>query len=373
MATNPDTYRGCLLGLAVGDALGVTVDRKSYEQICRDYGPAGLLGYDLVNGFAEISSYTQVAAFACNGLLVGVAKGRIAPADCLQNIAQALKEWARAQHLPGAPEKRSCWLYHVKEMRQRKCMDARTLDSLTRELTGSMEQPANQGMGPGTLTAAVAVGMFFLPDRIPVQQIGRLGAQAVALTHGDAMTFLSGAVLAYAIAGILQEPELAMEEQFLQAAAAVKTQFGRRYPQADALEKMVEKTVALAGNPQISRVKAMETIGCDTAAQVLTGAMYAVLAGGGDFDAALITAVNHSGKSAAVGAVTGALLGAKLGESALPEFYLECLPCADVLRELASDLDNSGPKGWRSRLFDDDWDRKYGQGLPVSRQGWAEI
>jgi len=372
MATNPDAYKGCLLGLAVGDALGVTVDRKTYDQICRDYGPAGLLGYDLVNGFAEISSYTQVAAYACNGLLVGVAKGRIAPADCLQHITQALKEWARAQHLPGAPEKRSCWLYYVPEMRQRKCMDARTLDSLTRELIGTMEKPINQGMGPGTLPAAVAVGMFFLPDRIPVQEIGRLGAQVVALTHGDVMTFLSGAVLAYAVAGILQEPEVAMEAQFLQAAAAVRSQFGRRYPQAAALEKLVEKAVALAAKPEISHAKAMEMLACDTAAQVLAGAMYAVLAGG-DFDASLIIAVNHSGKSAAVGAITGALLGARLGESALPEFYLDCLPCADVLMELAADMDNSGPKGWRSRLFDDDWDRKYSQGMPVVHQGWEEI
>ena len=49
-------YRGCLLGLAVGDAMGYTVDKKSWEEICQDYGPNGLMGYDLVNGYADATS-----------------------------------------------------------------------------------------------------------------------------------------------------------------------------------------------------------------------------------------------------------------------------------------------------------------------------
>ena len=60
------SYRGCLLGLAVGDAMGYTVDDRSLEQIRTDYGPEGLLGYDLVNGYADVSSYTQLAARICN-------------------------------------------------------------------------------------------------------------------------------------------------------------------------------------------------------------------------------------------------------------------------------------------------------------------
>ena len=43
-------YRGCLLGMAVGDAMGYTVDSRSWQEIQEDYGPNGLLGYDLCNG-----------------------------------------------------------------------------------------------------------------------------------------------------------------------------------------------------------------------------------------------------------------------------------------------------------------------------------
>ena len=103
----------------------------------------------------------------------------------------------------------------------------------------------------------------------------------------------------------------------------------------------------------------MEKLRGESAPQVLAGAIYSVLVSGGDFDRAMIAAVNHSGRSAAVGAITGALLGAKLGEESLPEFYMECLEPAEVLRELADDLEGGCPMVQGNRLFDLDWDRKY--------------
>ena len=43
MDAKQSAFRGCLLGLAVGDAMGCTVDGRSLEQIRQDYGPNGLL------------------------------------------------------------------------------------------------------------------------------------------------------------------------------------------------------------------------------------------------------------------------------------------------------------------------------------------
>ena len=70
MEQNKHTYQGCLLGLAVGDAMGFTIDDKTWEEIQQAYGPNGLLGYDLQeHDYAQTSSYTQLTAFLCNGLL----------------------------------------------------------------------------------------------------------------------------------------------------------------------------------------------------------------------------------------------------------------------------------------------------------------
>lgn len=370
MDTNPAVFKGCLLGLAVGDAMGAPVDGKRYQEICQMYGPAGLLGYDSANGLAEITSYSQVAFFAANGLLAGAARGKNSADDLLRYITVALKEWAQVQHLPGAPDQRSCWLCHVPQIRRRRCMDPRTLDALTRNVLGTPEAPANQGAGPGTLTAVIPGALFFQPERMDFWDIGLLGARTVALTHGDPMAYLSGAALAYTVAGIVHDPQCPMEDQFLHAAQAVAAQFAGT--PAAKLQMRIQEAVTLAKNPRIPPVQAMEQLECSTAAQVLAGAAYAVLSSNGDFDTAMITAVNHSGKSAAVGAVTGALLGAAQGEDALPEFYLDCLDCDSVIRELAADLHTACPTGWQKRLFDDDWDRKYTQGKPVDRDGWEK-
>lgn len=357
MSKNLSAYRGCLLGLAVGDAMGCAVDSKTLEEIRADYGPNGLLGYDLVNGCADVTSYTQLAAFVANGLLLGVSRGKT---DYLRFITLSLREWARNQNFHRDPEKSYCWVAKPRHLRLHLNRDARMLDALRAQTLGTPEAPINRNAAPGALTTAVAIGLFFEPRRMEPAQVGTLAAQTVALTHGDPEAFLSAAVLAYSIAGILQEPERPLAEQFTQAAAVMQGQFRDRFaPQAELIAAQIKRAVAMAETPGEQDLEALECISCP---QVLAGAVYASLTCSDDFDAAMITAVNHSGLSAAVGAVTGAVLGAKLGMEALPEFYLESLSAAPVLEELADDLALGNPA---MGLFNDDWDHKYIQGLPL--------
>ena len=72
-----------------------------------------------------------------------------------------------------------------------------------------------------------------------------------------------------------------------------------------------------------------------------------------------MAAVNHSGLSSALGAVTGALLGAQVGTEGIPEFYLEPLELREPMTELASDLFQGCPMSRSARLFDDQWEQKY--------------
>ena len=353
-------YRGCLLGLAVGDAMGYTVDKKTWDEICEDYGPNGLLGYDLVNGSADITSYTQLTAFLCNGLLLGAIRGN--PDKYSRYMAMSLREWAKSQQFRGTAEKTFCWLAQVPGMRRRHCMDTRMLDALNRETLGTPEAPVFQSAFPGAVTAAIGVGLCYEAARLEPHQIGRLGAEAVAFTHGDPEAFLSGAFLAHSIALILQNPDMHPSRIFTAAAEAVENQFAAVYPQTAVLTDKVQKAIELTRDPELTPLAAMTLLGCTTASECVAGGVYAAMIHMANFDEAMIVAVNHSGRSAAVGAITGALLGARLGEEALPEFYLESLEPADVLRELAEDLAQSRQV---MRIFDDSWDQKYVQGLPA--------
>ena len=352
-------YRGCLLGLAVGDAMGYTIDGKSWAEIQENYGANGLLGYDLqADEYAQVTSYTQLAAFLCNGLLIGVSRGKV---DYLRYAKLSLKEWTRSQQFYRDPEAGFCWLGKLPQFRRRYCRDARMLDNLRLEAYGTMQAPKNDNNAPGAITAAVAVGMFYNAKRLAPEQVGTLAGELIALTHGNPEAFLSGVVLAYTITGILQEPECALVDQFLQAIAVMDGQFRNQFFQAEELALQLRRAIALAKSGVVSDQEGMEQLSCVDAPHCLAGAMFACLLHPNDFDAAIITAVNHSGLSAAVGAIAGAILGAKLGETALPDFYLESLDCKAALDILAEDMLSGTPA---MDVFDDSWDHKYVQGLP---------
>ncbi|HOO62194.1 MAG TPA: ADP-ribosylglycohydrolase family protein, partial [Bacillota bacterium] len=73
---NLSKYRGCLIGGAVGDALGYAVEFDTVAEIQRNYGECGITQYEKVNGEALISDDTQMTLFTANGILLGITRGR---------------------------------------------------------------------------------------------------------------------------------------------------------------------------------------------------------------------------------------------------------------------------------------------------------
>ena len=72
-----EQYTGCLLGGAVGDALGWPVEFAQMSEIVRNYGPKGI--EELVpgaEGFFEITDDTQMTLFTGEGLLRAWASAR---------------------------------------------------------------------------------------------------------------------------------------------------------------------------------------------------------------------------------------------------------------------------------------------------------
>ncbi len=362
MADKLSGSRGCLLGLAVGDAMGTPVDKKNLAEIYEDYGPNGLLGYDLTNGNAEVSSYTQIAAFTGNGLLLGAARGKT---ELLPYITVGLREWARNQNFYRDPEVSRCWVAKPKCLRLHNNRDARMLDALRPQVLGTPDAPTNLNSTPGALTEAIPLALYAYGHGISKQALATLAVRTAALTHGHPETFLSSAVLGVCLLGILQDPDSSIEHHIQSAVQTVQAQYGTVF--ASGMERLaarIVRAISMAKDDLFDVQVEMERLQCSSAADCLAGSVYACLTGAEDFDTALITAVNHSGASAGVGAVTGAMMGAKLGADALPDFYLESLVCAPELNVLSEDLVQSKVT---AALFDDAWDHKYIQGLPPEK------
>lgn len=360
MREKQKAFRGAMLGLAVGDAMGSVVDRKSMEEICDDYGPNGLLGYDLANGYAEVSSYTQLAAFTANALLLGLTRRQVQNRNVplVRYVGVALREWSRSQQY-STPERNYCWLSSEPELKRRRCMDTRMLDALSREALGTPENIVYRNDHPSALTEVLPAALLGSILEMEADEVDLLSAEIVALTHGDPQTFICGAILAHALCALSKQPDISAEELLQDTVDSVSLQFSRQYGGCGHIWELFQMAQIFAKSDDISSIEAMERLGCRTAPEVLAGVLYSCLTCRGDFDAAMITAVNHSGRSAAVAAITGAILGLRLGEDALPDFYMESLEPTELLREIADDLSQASVIHQRSRLYDDDWDRKY--------------
>ncbi|MBE6957814.1 MAG: ADP-ribosylglycohydrolase family protein [Ruminococcaceae bacterium] len=348
--------RGVLLGMAVGDAMGHPIDNRSLDEIRKDYGPGGLMGYDLSNDYADITSYTQLAAFAANGLLLGLTRGQAQgrPTKLIRFLTAAIREWSRSQGF-NLPTKNICWLSGVPAMRRKFCMDNRMLDALSKETLGTLEDPRFRSNHPGCLPTAVPLALMQDDLQLEQDEIDRLAAETAVLTHGEPEAYITAAALCHILCMLLKNPRATAEELVNQTANTVGAQFA----QGGKLWENLQFALTQSSLTHIPAKTAMENLGCRTASEVLAGAVYVYATCNRDFDTAMITAVNHSGRSSAVGAVVGAMLGAVLGEDGVPEFYMEGLEAAPYLKELADDMSIGFSEMVGKSLFDMDWDRKY--------------
>ena len=261
------------------------------------------------------------------------------------------------------PARTVCWLFKETPICQRHCMDTRMKETILRKQFRTPEEPGNAMATPTAITTALGVGLFFDPRDMEQAEFDRLGMEAIALTHGDPQAFLPGAFVAHLTALALRDNSTPLEALVETTLETFRSQFETEYSRHVAqVCNLVKMAVNMSRDRNLSAAEVMEKLQCKTGAQVLAGAVYALLSGNEDFDASLIIAGNLSGASAAVGALVGAILGARLGEDALPEFYLECLECRDILRELADDLYQGCPIEKGDVFFDDEWDSKYCHG-----------
>ena len=208
MANRLASYKGCLLGLAVGDAMGRSVDDWPLDEIRQTFGPEGLMGYDCMNGYATVTAHTQLAAYSANGLLIGMTRcqmrGQIAPYVRYVHIAEC--DWARQQSYRRDLSKPFfCWIGADEVMHARRTRDNLMIDTLLQDRIGTMEEPRNRRSGASALTAAIPAGMFYEPGKAGRKEVMRLGAEIVALTHGSPLAFLSGAALSYLISRIVAD------------------------------------------------------------------------------------------------------------------------------------------------------------------------
>ena len=366
MKKNLDKFRGCLIGGAAGDALGYAVEFLSENFIQAKYGEKGIRSYQLRNGLARISDDTQMTLFTANGLLFGTTRG------CMRGImgtypsyvATAYREWYKTQiesYKHCNREFATCWLLNVPELFAERAPGTTCMSAIDAGCSGTPERPINNSKGCGGVMRVAPVGLYFGESRKPAVAVDMIGADIAALTHGHEMGYIPAAMLVHIIRLVSHNDDITLKEAVLDGMAAMKRIFTRS-KHLHAFQELIGKAIELAeGNGD--DLDAIHQLGEGWVGdEALAVAIYCALKHSNDFDKAIIAAVNHGGDSDSTGAITGNILGAYLGLSAIPEKYTKNLELLDVITEIADDLyygcnineytRSTDPRDWA-------WEEKY--------------
>ncbi len=325
-------FRGCLLGGAVGDALGAPVEFMSLSRICKHYGVGGIRDFaEFYNHKGAITDETQMMLFTAEGLIRALVQERHeGSANYSQVMANAYQRWLRTQgesngHGLNPLAQESGWLYSLKDLHAQRA-PGRTCRAALRDATELGVPAPNNSKGSGGVMRIAPVGLF----AESIEERFDLGCQMAALTHGHPTGWLAGGALAVMITAIRQGATLP---------EAIDTAL-------DCLELKPDHEELLTA---LELADDLAYEGCDPdsaiaqlgsgwlAHEALAIAIYCALIAP-NFSDGVILAVNHDGDSDTTGALTGNLLGVIWGEQSIPAPWLKQLELRKVITELADDL-----------------------------------
>ncbi|MFF4984309.1 ADP-ribosylglycohydrolase family protein [Streptomyces sp. NPDC001046] len=323
--------RGTLLGVAVGDALGAPVDALGIEQIRQAHGAEGLL--DLAPAYGRrgaVTHLTQLTLFSVDGLIRAQVRRDTGAWHPPTDVHRAYLRWAATQRDWGPDERRKDdgWLAREEWLYARRNPGRALLLGLADATMGTLEAPKNPGeAGP---EAAARSAPFGLLVGWEPQLVAQLALECAAQTHGAPAACLAASAYALLVHALARGESLdtAVQRTFALLAARPGHE-----PVSGALQQALG--AVRQGMPGPERVAELSTPG--TAEGLVGAAVYCALVAA-DVRHGLCLAVNHDGPSAATAALTGGLLGALHGETALPPAWLAELEGRPTILELADDF-----------------------------------
>lgn len=333
--------RGCLLGGAVGDALGAPVEFMSLEEIRRAFGSDGVTEFAPAYGrLGAVTDDTQMTLFTAEGLVRAQVRydgrGICHPPGVIHH---ALLRWLHTQgaRSPAMPaegdEWPDGWLVTRKELFSQRAPGMTCLSALkSAERFGN--EPRNDSKGCGAIMRIAPIGLFV---RLDAHSEGtaplafKLACESAKNTHGHITSTLSSGffslVLAHVLTGASLDVAISVSKQWVEVDEAAQETLAA-----------IEGAVALASSDAPSSPETVERLGGGwVAEEALAISLFCALRAK-SFEHGVRLAVNHGGDSDSTGSLTGQLLGTLWGVECVPQRWLDQVELRDIIEELARDL-----------------------------------
>lgn len=328
--------RGCLIGTAAGDALGFPVEFSEDYFIFDRYGERGITEYVLCDGVACVSDDTQMTLFTAEGLLQAESGADVK--ECAARIYGSYLNWLLTQRKnfddtdechKNTPLMRDGRLY------SRRAPGATCISALSSGVCGSVSYKINDSKGCGGVMRVSPIALCGGREGIfDDETTAELGAEAAAITHGHPLGYIPAAVLVFLLRRIMKgEP---IYKAVVDAVIYLRKRWQGEF--AARMEDLLLSALSLS-ECGADELECILQLGAGwVGEECLAIGVFCALKYSDDFARGLIAAVNHGGDSDSTGAVAGAILGAYLGEDAIPPAYKKSLELYDLLFQTAEKL-----------------------------------
>lgn len=337
-------FCGCMLGGALGDALGQPVEFMQRSDICAKYGRLGITEpvVDKAKKCAIFSDDTQMSLFTAEGILwADSLGGKTGISNYTTYVFYAYQRWlytqegilASREYSHVIDENGPCpsKLLKVPQMFERRAPGTTCLTALTGASDhnyGRLINKINDSKGCGGVMRTAPAGLYFFRDS---EQAFRMGAEFAAVTHTHPTGYLAGGALSAIIAELVSGANI---EEALDIAMYILRDYDGCMETYRALDNA--RSLEAGDTPPLDAVNRLGSGW--TAEEALAIAVYCALCHRENIENALCLAVNHSGDSDSTGAICGNIMGAYLGEQLLPKRWVKRLELSAMIRASAEEL-----------------------------------
>ena len=325
-------FRGALVGVAIGDGMGMPVETMRHEAIMELNGGLGVIGFmnPIQTTFPEVRTLSRAATTDDWQLTAAVArslirsKGEFDLSDCTE---EHVKEWRRDNRFWGGTSRKAI---------------AEIVEGKREPSTPPVIIPGKSGLGNAIImkiSPLALIGISAKPYWL-MKKTWELGC----MTHGDPRA----SIAAYAVATTMQ---LVLEHgktptfpsghqaflQWLLSEVEEMEKFRADFSidNADQISARIARILPTLGDAESVR----REIGCGfTSLETAPFAIATYLRHQDDFRTGILEAVNAGGDTDSNASIVGGLIGATVGVRGIPpEWIAEC-PAKDEAFELADEL-----------------------------------
>ena len=330
-----DKFQACLLGGAIGDAVGRPIERVRIKDIYRRYGENGIQDMATVGLRGRITDDTQMTIFTTDGLIKSALSGKTNSEEPDYGIVyDSYKDWysTQVEGLKDQPEKiDKGWVGELDELYYPGGAGPTCLGSLKNGVMGTLDAPVNNSKSCGAVMRMAPIGLMYSNNP---EMAFDIGMKCGVMTHGNPTAYLPAGVFACIVAHATRGEDIPTAIQ--KSLDTLKTK-----ENSEELHALLSKAVELSKNDDLKPIEAIEELGKGWLGdEAMAISIYCALKAPDNFKEAVLMAVNHDGDSDSTGAIVGNILGAAHGSRIIPEDWGETVELSDEIKTLATDLNN---------------------------------